>query len=318
MLKRTTILIVMLGLMASCDQSFNPKGLYDEKLVVYSVLIAETDTHYVRVYSTYDPPTLLPNSQTTDIQINDCQVEISNGGQSIQCAKTTIVRSDKSRYSDDIVAYVAKGFRVQPGSSYVLTVNSPSRGNAMGMVTVPTKGLITLTNSFVLDDPIKYSNTDIILYAALSGITRGYIIRFCIEYEIQVNGVTVVLRDEVPELVENSLPKFPKLRRRVYNPERVGAREVIIWPFDVYMYFLRKLNAKYESSGLKLKSALFFLTQAESGFYAYYNIVNGFQDVGSIRTDEPDYTNIAGAVGIMGALTLDTLTHSLPPSIRLE
>jgi hypothetical protein len=53
------------------------------------------------------------------------------------------------------------------------------------------------------------------------------------------------------------------------------------------------------------------LTQVEDNLYKYYNIVNGFQDEFSIRTDLPDYTNIRGGVGLFGAMTEDSVVVDL-------
>jgi hypothetical protein len=48
-------------------------------------------------------------------------------------------------------------------------------------------------------------------------------------------------------------------------------------------------------------------TQVEENLYKYYNLANGFQDPYSIRTDQPDFSNIQGGLGIFGAMTLDSV-----------
>jgi len=50
----------------------------------------------------------------------------------------------------------------------------------------------------------------------------------------------------------------------------------------------------------------------EPALYNYYGIANGFRDPNTIRVDEPDFTNIAGGVGVFGGFVQDTLVVALP------
>jgi hypothetical protein len=58
-------------------------------------------------------------------------------------------------------------------------------------------------------------------------------------------------------------------------------------------------------------TATYILTQVEPNLYMYYNLANGFQDEFSIRTDQPDYSNIQGGFGVFGAMTVDTVRVDL-------
>ncbi|MEX1276339.1 MAG: hypothetical protein WEE20_10425 [Bacteroidota bacterium] len=44
----------------------------------------------------------------------------------------------------------------------------------------------------------------------------------------------------------------------------------------------------------------------------YYNVVNGFRDPLSIRTDQPGYSNINGGQGLFAAYAVDSVTYRLP------
>ncbi len=54
------------------------------------------------------------------------------------------------------------------------------------------------------------------------------------------------------------------------------------------------------------RRALFVLTQTEENLYKYYNIANAYQDQISVRTDQPDWTNINGGLGVFGAMIEDS------------
>ncbi|MEK7671562.1 MAG: hypothetical protein AAB344_05010 [Bacteroidota bacterium] len=52
--------------------------------------------------------------------------------------------------------------------------------------------------------------------------------------------------------------------------------------------------------------------QLDDALYAYYTTANGFPDSGTLRLDEPDYTNIEGGLGVFAlsstiVVTADTL-----------
>lgn len=296
-----------------CDEAFNPKGVYDEQLVVYSVLTAETDTQFVRLFLTYNPPGFEPNEVITDNAITNALVSISG---SPPLRDTTIARLDKSRYSNGIHAFVASPFKVLPGTTYNLSVSTPSKGNAAATTTAPGKGTIFIGTPFVLGEPDRYSD-EVNLNLILSPVTRGYLIRLYIRYEITVGGNTLVQYEEAPQTVQTVdgevIPNFPKLTRRVsFSGPGAENREFVSFQKAAYEYGLNQVRLRHQSDQLKFRSILFVMTQVEPNLYSYYNIVNGFQDPNSIRTDQPDYSNIRGGIGVFGAMTHDSTVFTLP------
>lgn len=87
----------------ACDESFNPEGLFQPVLVVYSVLSNTKQSQYVRVYSTYDPPAFDPYDVTTDMPIRDAFVRIAQQSTSIVLRDTIVHRRDTSRYHDGLL-----------------------------------------------------------------------------------------------------------------------------------------------------------------------------------------------------------------------
>jgi hypothetical protein len=73
---------------------------------------------------------------------------------------------------------------------------------------------------------------------------------------------------------------------------------------------LNDIALMYAASNPVLKNAVLVLTQVDANLYNYYNVVNGFQDEFTIRTDQPDVSSIQGGVGMFGAMTVDTVRVS--------
>jgi hypothetical protein len=98
-------------------------------MVVYSILTTESDTQYVRVYSSYNPPDNDPAKNQDETSVQDAQVSITQeGGQTFSFQLKAIARSENSRYPSDIVVYCSYPFRAERGKTYTLTVSSASMG----------------------------------------------------------------------------------------------------------------------------------------------------------------------------------------------
>ena len=83
-----------------------------------------------------------------------------------------------------------------------------------------------------------------------------------------------------------------------------------------YEQTISLIHAQYGSANIRMKRAVFLLEQADRHFFTYYSYANSFQDRLTIRVDQPDYSNMNGALGFFGSLAIDTL--ATPLSINLK
>lgn len=305
---------VMLMTVVACETSFNPKGEYTEQLIVYSILSTRSDIQFVRVYTTYNPSGFDPYEHTSDTPIRDAQIEISTGSTKYQFRDTTIERYDTSRYGANLPAYVASPFVVGRGKSYTLTVKVPSRRTVTSTVGVPDPAFISVSNPFVLKDPAKFDE-DIFVNMRISAITRGFIMRLLLDYKYRSNGKWISGRAEVPSAVQTSDGNasgfvYPRLTRRSSAAVGEGTETVSFSNF-AYRSLLQDLLSEHTGTELKITGAVFILTQVENNLYNYFNIVNGFQDEFSIRTDQPDFSGFKGALGVFGAMADDSVAFDL-------
>lgn len=300
-----------------CDSSFDPKGPYTEKVAVYSILSTSSDTQYVRVFTSYNPSGFDPLENTADNALRNAQVTITQNGDVTAFRDTIITRYDKSRYNGDIPAYVAYPFRAEQGKTYQLSVDVPSRGKMTGTLTIPEKGSLFLTNPYVLKSPTAYEE-DLLLVIRITRPTRGYLVRFYLNFDVLENGVWVSRRAEVPSSVRTQGDEmellYPKLIRRTTTPSpiRPEEQENVLFSRSGYRAALAQIYLQYTSPKVRLTSGVFILTQVEPNLYNYYNIVSGFQDEFSIRTDLPDYSSIQGGLGIFGAMAIDSTVIEIP------
>jgi hypothetical protein len=311
---RRGCLAVLIAAWAGCDSAFAPKGDYKNDMVVFSILSANDSRQYVRLYSTYNPPDYDPGVVTEDAPITDAQVMIvdrSNPGRAYVLRDTTIRRLDSTRYSTPIHAYVTSELKPVSGSSYVLSISSPTRGTATGITVVPGPSNMIVANPTVIKNPLSYPNDAILVMTTISHLTKGYILRFFLEYEYVLNGATVMDWKEVPNelylLGERSAPSYPRLVRRTSTASQGDLnRELIYFGNQAYRWAKVGIEDQFGKQSLRFVRSIFILTQVEEHLYDYFNIVNRFQDEYSIRNDMPDYSNINGGTGIFGGRTIDT------------
>ncbi len=257
---------------------FYPNGPYKQKLVVYGVFSSQTDTQYVRVYSTYP----LPGSPTA-AGVSDAVVIVTQGPTVYRFRDTTLQGVNASGAPVPIPAFVTYSLRPVPATGYDLSVVSPTQGSVRSHAAGLYKGrLFTTTNP----------QGDISVQVVLGANVRAYIVRMFVTYTVRVESVWVNKRTEVPTLV-TSAGEF------IYPKPIGGQLRSVSFSGGAYLALTTFLRSQYPT-GVRLNKTVFILTELDDALYAYYSTANGFPDSGTLRLDEPDYTNIEGGLGIFG------------------
>ena len=307
-----------------CDSSFSPKGPFKNDVVVVSVLTADKGPQFVRLYSAYDPPAFDASAVTVDNPILAATVvltDISGGGGTYALHDTSVQRLDTARYNSPIHAYVTSDFIPSAGQRVGITASSPGTGTQTASTTLPGHAQMYVAITDILDHPGRYSDYSIEVVANISYLTRGYLVRIFLEYEYLEGSTKVIERRDVPVSILTwsgnggtiTVPTYPSLSRRTSSPSATTPNtELVFFENAAYQFAVTSVRSQYGAKSLRFRNAIVALTQAEQNFYNYFKITNAFEDPQSIRTDQPDYTNISGGVGIFGGRTLDSLVVPVP------
>jgi hypothetical protein len=299
-------------------------------MVVYSVLTTDSDTQYVRIYAAYDPTDNDPTRSPDEISVKDAQVSITQeAGSTFMFQPKRITRADKSRYPSDIDAYYACPFRAERGKTYTLTVSSASMGTVTAKTTAPGGGVILPINPAVLGNPFGTSS-DFGVSAALSPQAKGYLVRIYIDYLYPLgDGTYEPTRFEIPlsreviscfwDLYKETYPhpmvrSTPPTPRIVVRGKEYGPEERVPYSRIPYMHKIYHLYDR-QGAGILFRQAVFYLVQFDAPLWNYYSVANIFRDKLSVRTDEPDYTNIKNGTGVFGSTTVDSLVWPYMPEV---
>jgi hypothetical protein len=282
---RPTHIALMLVITASgCTESFDPNGPYTDRLVVYGVFTAQSDTQFVRVYRTSPQP-----GSPAGTEVLDAHVVVTQGARTFPFRDTTVVDSQAAPSPARLRAHVAYGLRLEAGQRYTLTVQSPSVGNASAQATALYRGsLITETNV----------RGDIAVRVTLGENARAYIVRMYLDYRIRPD--TTTQRIEIPERI------IPPTGEKIYPRPISRALTNVGFTSGALSAIVSELRQQHPGNTILPLRTVFVLTQLDESLYAYYSTANHFPGSGTIRLDEPDFTNIQGGLGVFGMLSQTT------------
>ena len=301
-------------LIAGCDQTFNPNGPFEQKLVVYAILSTRSDTQYVRVYKTAPPGNNLP-STPLNLQVTDARVTVSYGNRTFAFRDTTLERKDQSGNRVDIHAYVAYSFLPEQAVPYTLSINSPSSGQVISTAASLYYGTLFVVTQL----RTRASAEDIAVRVAPAINARAYFVRMFLEYETLSDTVWRRRRVEIPQDLRLNEATgdvefvYPTPIPRGSRALGASGLEEVLFRVGAYREIIARLNAEFPTGTLRFAKAIFVLTQLDDALYAYYSITHGFPGSATIRLDEPDYSNIQGGLGIFGMSTEHTVNVTFLP-----
>ena len=318
MLRNVGVLLsfVAIVLLSGCEKSFDSKASFQQQLILFSVLSTDRSSQFVRVEGNYMPAGYDPLSSTSDKAISSATVTIADGSVSYRLRDTLLARTDTSRYDFPIHAFVLNSFVPVAGKSYRVAVQADGFPSATATTAIPGKGFpgTAITAYLLLDNPGGYEdNADIIYNGLLSSVTKGYIGRLFVDYEVLIGNEWTEGRVEVPMAFDD--PKIPNLDFVGYPQlmSRTADRMIVSFKNGVYKAILNSVaSGRYKSNKLVFDRVVFQFLQTDKNLFNYYNTTHAFRDAGSTRLDEPLFSNVSGGSGIVGAYTLDSLVHILP------
>ncbi len=315
---RTLTLAVVLCTVAACKTDFDPRGPFERALVLYSVMQSSSDSHFVRLHATYDPPGFDPLAVSTEPDLSLATVTVSSDSGVVVYGDTLIPHPDPQRYAAPLRVFYGSPFTPVRGGRYTLTAQLPGYPTATAVSTFP--GPITnfrIGNAFVLDSPRQFGSTDLNITFKRPTIApgRGFLPRLFVEFEV-LSPSSQIRIVEIPSAVTGIGPAavetYPDL---IPMPGPVDVSFTFMT--DAYRHILIEILTEHGSSNVSFLRVIARLYMVDEKLYEYYNVVNGFRDEFSIRTDKPDITNVSGGVGVFGSVSLDTVSVPIGPRVDL-
>jgi hypothetical protein len=303
--------IAVLIAAAGCDEAFDPKGTFENRLVIFGLLTPDSDSVQIRLQATYDPTESDPLSTTEgrDLSGATATIQWSTGQTTLH---DTLVPYP-GRYTTGLHLLTAP-LRVARGTAYTVQVDRPGYGRVEARTRVPASAPIYFRDEVLLHDPA--ASNDLVVLIGLAPEAYGYLPRLWLEYEIPSQGNRVERREVPSDLIVTTsqvAPEYPLLQGAP-SDRSAGSTSFGLYRYrsNAYRYILQRLYETYGQSDLRFRRAILTVATVDQHFYTYYFLVNGFFDPYTVRTDEPDYSNVDGGVGFVGSYAVDSLVVTLP------
>ena len=307
--------VALLLIVASCTEPFSPEMPFEKRIVVYGILSNVGPQQAFRVYTTYGSDAMVLDGPGPNTTVTDALVVVHD-------ASTGAVPPDTCLFSPEVGAYLWSPAPLVRGRQYRVSVKSGGIESVEAVTVVPREAAVTPGNVFALKEPSTYVS-DFTVSARLPVEAKASLVQLLVDYEFNNAGAWVPGRTEVPLRLGATLggdiaqQVYPDLVRR--QPPSDGGDWVYQYTaFDseAYAWALSQIRNRYLDKGLKFRQAVVRVIQLDEHLYNYYSIANGFRDPHTIRVDEPDYTNVIGGYGIVGAAVTDSIVIALPEYIR--
>lgn len=311
-LARGCLLLPLVLTFVTCNPVFEPKADFREQLVVFSILGTNRSEQVARVYTTYDPEGLDPSTNTSEGMVTNARVTLNDGTRSITMKDTLISRPDTTRYRTPMSAYAVNGLTLKGGETFTLTVESATHGSAVGSMTLPHHATLSVNGSRIIESGGGTDQSEQITITAYPGHgATGTVSRIYVDYEVGHPGRPFPGRIEVPERYPTDI--LPHIERTYPQLKRLlGTAAVVRFTKEAYQLTLSDALSRHPQLPVTFKRVVVVFLQAEAHLFAYYFVTNAFFDKGSIRTDQPNHSNISGGIGVFGGFTVDSLVYSLP------
>jgi hypothetical protein len=287
------VLLLALGLV-SCNQPFTPDAPGTSRLVMYSVLNRELGTQYVRLETTYPTDPVSPPRNAT--------VRMKSASGIVQFRDTVITYISPTGATETMPLYVANNVSVVGGQTYTLEATTSS-----GLAAQATSTALLLPEFYLKSTGNLLGNGigPIALAATFGSATGAWESHFFIEFYALIDGGWELRREEVPlSVYYDNAGKLVKVYSRLSPvPFWASANAPLVVEFDTTLYQNTRIRISqtYSAAEVVFMYAVFSLTQVDNTLYSYYYIANGLEDKTSIRLDAPEFTNIAGGVGVFGS-----------------
>jgi hypothetical protein len=292
-----------LFIVVSCDESFEPKATFDEKVVLECIIecslqnSAIVGTAVALVSKTYNVAGTNPAVNIEDPAIKGAHVVLIVGSDTVAFQESSIARTDTSRYhSRQTLYFCQRGF--QSGDLVHLIATLPDGRVLRSQTTIPQFKRLESTPPFrqgVTTIPKAYGTNWVLNWDDFSGGEHLFFPSLKIQYTLVADTLKVDRFFPVPlRLVARDgtlLPVYPS-----YQTEKQCSFE-----FAAMDAAMANLSASDPiKQNYKIRGFLFNILEYDFALSRYYSSTNGYLDQFSLRLDQSVYSNIAGGLGIFG------------------
>lgn len=278
----------------SCDETFNPKGEFQEGYTLYCVLDPDQEVQKVYLFENYMPEGLDAESYNQNRTVINAEVKINDGIRDFIFTDTTeFIES----LGYNVSYYQFKNF--QPANNILrITAIIPGKKTLTG-ITVMRTGIPTLSSKTRRDLEYKTLSNYEVDFAG--NFAYEFLPALFINYGIVHNNDTVYYKREIPSFYfsegEKLNPSFPDLEER----------SEFIYEITVIETAMKELAKEHPGQNIVINNMTLSILTVSSPLNTYYKANKTNRDNFTIKLLEPNISNIENGSGIFASKKITSI-----------
>lgn len=285
----TLLIAVFIISLQSCDDSFSPKGEFQEGYTLYCILDGNTSHQEAYLFENYNPEGFDAVSYNKDRTVPNAVIKIL-------IEDTEYVFKDTSEFKESL-GYTVNYYKLDNfntgnygGQTLIINAETTDGKNLSGRTQLDIKSVIFSAST---KKELEYDTFDSLRVIFLNYDFFKFTPFLILNYRMIENGDTSYFQKEIPAGYinegEKRIPVYPDYKRRNYY--RYSIEDIA--------YEIEQL-AKQKKPGDKMKMLNLTLgvLQVTDPLDIYYQTYKTISDGFSIKTQEPNISNIVNANGI--------------------
>ncbi len=294
------ILLVLSIFIASCENSFNPKGEFKEEFSVNAIVRLDTNYQVVTVSKTFDVEGYNPSMNTNSTFISGCNISLTDSNYYDKSTivykyrDTTINRSSGSLNSAPMHSYYINNFKMRSYTILMFRVQLPNGkiiSKNLHQFKIPE---LFYLNKFKKEYP-KLINGSKLQYA-YAGLGSGceYLPEMIIKYSKNINGSWKDFQKEIPIYYANNAGK----KIAIYPDVDARKRLVVYDTLVIRNELLKVSEGDTDKNNYKIQSVEFMLHLLSLDLGIYISLNEIFKSDFSVRLTQPDFSS-GGVFGLI-------------------
>lgn len=281
-------------LFISCDETFNPKGEFQDGYSLYCIIDLDQEIQKVYLFENYMPEGFNAESYNENRTVENAEVKINDGNKDFIFTDTTeFIES----FGYNVTYYRYKNFNPSNGILNITAV-IPGKKMLAGSTNVYTR--IPIFNSTSRRD-LQYEPLKNYEIGFVGNNPFEFLPALFINYSIIQNGDTVDFKKEIPASYFSEggklNPTFPDLEERTRFDYKISVIETAI----------KELAKDHPGQNIIIKNMTLSIITVSSPLNTYYKSNKTNLDGFSIKLIEPNISNIINGNGIFAAKKISSI-----------
>ncbi|MEW6195365.1 MAG: hypothetical protein AB1521_09430 [Bacteroidota bacterium] len=309
------IAFAVIPLIISCDDQVNPKSDFKSEYVLNCVIRSDTSHQFATLSHSFDVEGYDPYTNREDPFINNASIVITYKNTEYIMRDTTVARTDTSRYKGALKCFYLPNFQPKEYSkikldAYLLggkTLHSESYVFEQSSIYMSVNGLPSR----------KFTSRNLI--AGIISFSWGTLGNQDLNEAFFAPEIAIVYTKEVNNVKTKHLKKIPRTYVSqsnylpIYPGIIVGSSSLNIDSTTINRAMMEISSGDTDKSSYTIENVVIRLLILDENLAAYYSAQQTFLNEFSLRSYQPDFTNIVGGLGLFGTYNFKSLVMEIDP-----